>query len=212
MVGQGVLRECLVDGAVTSVLAVGRSASGQSNAKLTELVHRDLLDFSTVATQLAGYDACFYCLGVSSAGMSETDYERVTYDMTLAAARTLVERNPAMTFVYVSGSGSDSTESGRSMWARVKGKTENALLKLPFKRVYMFRCGFIRPLHGIRSKTRMYRIVYVIAWPFYPLLKLLAPGAMTTTETVGRAIINAATRGAPKPLLENRDINELGRT
>jgi uncharacterized protein YbjT (DUF2867 family) len=212
MVGQGVLRECLLADEVTSVVAVGRSASGATDAKLTDLVHQDLLDFSTVKAQLAGFDACFFCLGISSAGMSEADYHRITYDMTLAAARTLVETSPGLTFIYVSGSGTDATEKGRSMWARVKGKTENALLALPFKGAYMFRCGIIQPLHGIRSKTRLYRIGYVIAIPLFPLLKLFAPSYVTTTELVGRAMISVARRGAAKKVLENRDINAEART
>src|SRR6267378_2721490 len=158
MVGQGVLRECLINPAVERVLAVGRSATGQQHAKLRELVLQDFLDFSAVTGELTGYDACFFCLGVSSAGMTEAAYRRVTYDVTLAAARSLATINPAMTFIYVSGARTDSSERGRSMWARVKGQTENALLRLPFKSAYMFRPAAIQPLHGITSKTRWYRL------------------------------------------------------
>lgn len=157
MVGQGVLRECLVDPGVESVVAIGRSAVGQRDAKLRDLVHHDFLDFSPIENQLTGFDACFFCLGVSSAGMSEQDYQRVTYDFTIAAARVLARLNPNMTFIYVSGAGTDSSERGHSMWARVKGKTENELLRMPFRAAYMFRPGAIVPLHGVQSKTKLYR-------------------------------------------------------
>ena len=158
MVGQGVLRECLLDHDVESVLAIGRSALGQQHEKLREIVHDDLSDFNSIEEQLRCYDACFFCLGVSSAGMREADYRRVTYDLTMAAAQTLARLNPGMTFIYVSGAGTDSSGRGRSMWARVKGETENALFLLPFKAAYMFRPALIQPLHGIRSKTRIYRV------------------------------------------------------
>jgi uncharacterized protein YbjT (DUF2867 family) len=210
MVGQGVLRECLLDSGVEKVLSVGRSASGQRHDKLRELVQRDLTDFSAAKGQLAGYDACFFCLGVSSAGMSEADYTRVTYDLTLAAAQTLARLNPAMTFIYVSGAGTDSTERGRSMWARVKGRTENALLRLAFKAV-MFRPAFIEPLHGIRSRTALYRVIYPVLRPLVPLVKALFPKWVTTTERVGRAMLRVAREGAPKPVLENGEIDALGK-
>jgi uncharacterized protein YbjT (DUF2867 family) len=206
MVGQGVLRECLLAADVEAVLSVGRSATGQQHAKLRELVHADLTDDASIAGELAGHDACFFCLGVSAAGMSEADYTRITYDVTLAAAQVLARVSPALTFIYVSGEGTDSTEQKRAMWARVKGRTENALLKLPFRAV-MFRPGLIRPLHGIRSKTRLYRIGYTLAWPLFPLLGWL--GALTTTERVGRAMLRVARDGAPGPILRNRDINQL---
>lgn len=208
MVGQGVLRECLLDNEVEKVLAIGRATTGQSHEKLREIAHSDLFDLSPLRGELAGYDACFFCLGVSAAGMSEADYRRITYDLTLSVARTLVELNPAMTFLYVSGAGTDSSEKGRSMWARVKGATENALLKLPFKGNYMLRPGFIRPLHGITSKTRLYRVAYAIAWPFTPLLNAL-PGMATTTEKLGKAMIEIAKRGAPHQVLEMRDLNKF---
>jgi uncharacterized protein YbjT (DUF2867 family) len=207
MVGQGVLRECLLDPEVSEVLAVGRAATGASDPKLKELVHQDFTDFSAIAERLTGYDACFFCLGVSSAGMAEADYRHVTYDFTLAAARVLAARNPAMTFVYVSGTGTDSTARGRSMWARVKGETENALLALPFKAAYMFRPGIIQPLHGVKSKTKLYRAAYLVAAPLFPILKHLAPKHLTTSEQVGRAMLAVAKRGAPVKHLENGDIN-----
>jgi hypothetical protein len=201
-----VLRECLLAPDVEAVLAIGRTATGQQHKKLREIVHADLTSYAAIEAELAGYDACFFCLGVSAAGMSEADYTRVTYDVTLAAAEVLARRSPAMTFIYVSGEGTDSTETKRAMWARVKGRTENALGKLPFKAV-MFRPGLIRPLHGIRSKTRLYRIAYAVMWPLFPLLGLL--GLLTTTERVGRAMLRVARDGAPGPLLANRDINQL---
>jgi uncharacterized protein YbjT (DUF2867 family) len=211
MVGQGVLRECLLDSEVENVLAIVRSATGQRHAKLQELVRENFFDFSDVAPRLAGYDACFFCLGVSAAGMSEADYQRVTYDVTLAAAKTLVERNPAMTFIYVSGAGTDGSERGRTMWARVKGRTENALSRLPFRGAYVFRPAVIRPGPGIRSKTRSYRVLYGLFGPLLPLFKALFPGYVTTTEEVGRAMLEVAKHGAPKHVLENADIVALGR-
>jgi uncharacterized protein YbjT (DUF2867 family) len=209
MVGQGVLRECLLDAEVESVLAVGRSPTGQRHAKLHEILHNDFLNFSRIESQLAGYDACFFCLGVSSVGMSEEYYRRQTYDITLAAARTLAKLNPQMVFIYVTGRGTDTSERGKLMWARVKGKTENDLLKLPFKAAYMFRPAGIQPLHGIRSKTGWVQAIYVGAAPLLSLLNRVAPTYMTTTEQVGRAMIKVARGGYPKPVLESDDINRL---
>ena len=209
MVGQGVLRECLLDPDVEGVLAVGRSLSGQTHAKLREIVHDDFLDFSGIESELAGFDACFFCLGVSSVGMSEERYRHLTYDITLAAAKTLAKLNPRMVFIYVTGAGTDSSERGRSMWARVKGKTENDLLKLPFKAAYMFRPAGIQPLHGIRSKTAWVQAGYVVAAPLLSLLNRIAPKYVTTTEQVGRAMIRVARDGFPKPVLESEDINRV---
>ncbi len=210
MVGQGVLRECLREPVVGEVLAIGRSVIGRQHAKLREIVRADVADLAPVEDRLSGYDACFFCLGVSSTGMKEADYRQKTYDLTLAVAERLARLNPGMTFIYVSGTGTDSTERGSSMWARVKGETENALLRLPFKAAYMFRPGIIRPLHGIRSKTRWYRMFYLVTGPLLALIQRCGPGLVTTTEQVGRAMIAAAGRGAPKTVLENRDINALG--
>lgn len=206
MVGQGVLRECLLDPGVERVLFIGRRPSGQSHAKLRELQHADFTDFSKVERDLAGYDACFFCLGVSAAGMKEADYRHVTYDFTLAAARTLAKLNPGMTFVYVSGTGTDSSEKGRTMWARVKGETENALLRLPFKAAYMFRPAGIQPLHGITSGTGWYRVLYAITTPLFPVFRALFPKWITTTEQLGRAMIEVARSGFPKKVLESADI------
>jgi uncharacterized protein YbjT (DUF2867 family) len=209
MVGQGVLRECLLDADVESVLAIGRSPTGQRHAKLREIVHSDFLDYSAIESELTGYDACFFCLGVSSVGMNEERYRHLTYDITLAAARTLARLNPQMVFVYVTGRGTDSTEKGSLMWARVKGKTENDLLKLPFKAAYMFRPAGIQPLHGIRSKTGWVQAIYVGAAPLLSLLNRVAPNYMTTTEQVGRAMIRVARDGFARPVLESEDINGL---
>jgi uncharacterized protein YbjT (DUF2867 family) len=209
MVGQGVLRECLLDPDVTKVLSIVRGPTAQRHEKLSELVHRDFFGFSAIEPELTGYDACFFCLGVSSAGMTEEAYKRVTYDLTMAAAQALVKVNPNMTFIYVSGQGTDSSERGRTMWARVKGKTENALLQLPFKAAYMFRPGIIQPLHGIKSKTTSYQALYTALGPLIPLLKRLFPKLVTTTEKVGRAMIKIAQQGAPKRILDNQEINSL---
>jgi uncharacterized protein YbjT (DUF2867 family) len=209
MVGQGVLRECLLDPDVETVLSIGRSGTGQKHPKLREIVLKDVANLAPIEEQLSGYGACFFTLGVSSAGMSEAAYRPITYDLTLKVANTLVKLNPEMTFIYVSGMGTDSTESGGPMWARVKGQTENALRLLPFKAAYMFRPGFIQPLHGIKSRTALYRIPYVILGPFIPLLRKLFPKYVTTTEVLGRAMIKAARDGAPKKVLESQDINAL---
>jgi uncharacterized protein YbjT (DUF2867 family) len=209
MVGQGCLRECLLDPDVEGVLAVGRSQTGQRHAKLREIVHDDFMDYSVIESELAGYDACFFCLGVSSIGMDEERYRHLTYDITLAAATTLSKLNPGMVFIYVTGRSTDSTEQGPMMWARVKGKTENDLLKLPFKAAYMFRPAGIQPLHGIKSKTGWIQAIYVVTSPLLSLLNRTSPKFMTTTEQVGRAMIKVARDGYPKPVLESEDINRV---
>lgn len=209
MVGRGVLRECLLDPDVETVLAIVRSSSLPQHDKLREIVQHDLSDLSAIEAKLSGHDACFFCLGVSAVGMNEEAYRRLTYDLTVFVARTLAKLNPTMTFIYVSGAGTDSTEHGRSMWARVKGRTENALLQMPFKAVFLFRPAYIQPLHGIRTKTRWYGAAYALMRPLYPLWKMLFPNYVTTTECVGRAILSVTKRGFPKPVLENRDINRM---
>jgi uncharacterized protein YbjT (DUF2867 family) len=206
MVGQGVLRECLRADDVEAVLSIGRTASGATHPKLRELVRADLTSYADLGDQLAGCDACFFCLGVSAAGLSEAAYTQITYDVTLAAATALAQHAPGLTFIYVSGAGTDPTGKARAMWARVKGRTENALLALPIQAV-LFRPGLIRPLHGIRSKTRMYRVAYTLMWPFMPLLA--AFGAATTTERVGLAMLEIARHGAPEQLVGNREIDRL---
>jgi uncharacterized protein YbjT (DUF2867 family) len=209
MLGQGVLRECLLDPGVGEVLVVGRRPLGQRDAKLVERVVPDLTDLSAIEPELAGYDACFFCLGVTSVGMTEDAYRKVTYDITAAFVRALSARSPGLTFVFVSGRGTDGTEKGKVMWARVKGAAENVVLKAGFKAAYMFRPGVIQPLHGIRSRTTAYRILYALFSPLFLLMKLFAPRSITTTENVGRAMLEAASRGAPKTYLENPDINDL---
>jgi uncharacterized protein YbjT (DUF2867 family) len=209
MVGQGVLRECLLDPDVETVLAIVRNSSLPQHGKLREIVNQDVADLSAIEDGLSGYDACFYCLGVSAVGMKEEAYRQLTYDLTVSVARTLAKLNRTMTFVYVSGAGTDSMERGRLMWARVKGRTENALLQMPFKVVCLFRPAYIQPLHGIRTKTAWYGAVYALMKPLYPLLKTLLPNYVTTTECVGRAMLNVTKRGFPKPVLENRDINRM---
>lgn len=211
MVGQGVLRECLLDELVTEVLSLVRRIEAPSHPKLREQVCPDFFDYRALEPQLGGYDACFFCLGVSSGGMSEAEYRRLSYDLTLAAAQTLARLNPQMVFVYVSGMGTDSSERGRSMWARVKGATENALRRLPFAAVYLFRPGGIRPLHGIRSKTPAYRWSYTLMGLLVPLLHRFAPGAMTSTEEVGRAMLRVVRERPARSILEARDIAALGR-
>ncbi|HWS70701.1 MAG TPA: epimerase [Thermoanaerobaculia bacterium] len=208
MVGQGVLRECLLDPEVGRVLTVGRNATGQQHPKLRELVVPNLFDYSAVESDLAGYDACIFTLGVSAAGMTEEAYSHMTYDLTLAAATTLARLNPGLTFVYVSGQGTDSSEQGRMMWARVKGRTENALLRL-FQRAFLFRPGFIQPLHGIRSKTKAYQMFYTLLGPILPLLRRLFPRHITTTEQLGRAMLKAAKGGTEKRVLEMPDITGM---
>jgi uncharacterized protein YbjT (DUF2867 family) len=208
MVGQGVLRECLLDPVVEVVLTVGRSATGVQSPKLHEITQPDLYHHSDIEAQLQGFDACFFCLGVSSAGMSEEQYEKLTYTLTLAAAETLARLNLGMTFVYVSGAGTDSSEKGRAMWARVKGRTENALLRLPFKAAYMFRPGVIQPVHGARSRTAVYRVAYTILGPVIPLLRRLFPRYILSTEEIGQAMIQVARQGWPKKILESWDIRE----
>ena len=211
MVGQGVLRECLRDEQVTRVLAVGRRPTGISHPKLAELVRHDFYDWSDADDALTGYDACFFTLGVSAAGMSEADYTRMTYYLTLASATTLARLNPGMTFIYVSGAGTDSTERGRMMWARVKGRTENALLRLPFKAAYMFRPGMIEAVDGVRPSNALYRRSYAVLGPVIGLARRLFPNQVVTTAEVGRAMIRVARAGHPRPVLERGDIAAVAR-
>ncbi len=204
MVGQGVLRECLRTDTVETVLTIGRSATPQSQAKLRELIRPDMFDFNVASKELEGYDACFFCLGVSSAGMNEADYTRLTFDLTLGWARVLAKINPAMTFIYVSGAGTGS----KVMWAQVKGRTEDALFDL-FPSAYMIRLGALYATHGEVSKTRWTRISYAIVGPLLPLVRKIAPGLIITTEELGQAMIKAAQKGAPKRVLENSDVRKL---
>ena len=209
MVGQGVLRECLLAPDVDEVITIGRTPLDATHPKQRNIILADLFDYRAIQSHLVGYDACFFCLGVTSVGLTEERYRHLTYDITMAAATTLAKLNPQMVFVYVTGRGTDSTERGSVMWARIKGKTENDLLKLPFKAAYMFRPAGIQPLHGIRSKTAWYQAAYVVAAPLLTFLNKVAPNYMTTTEQVGRAMLAVARHGYPKPLLESEDINRL---
>jgi uncharacterized protein YbjT (DUF2867 family) len=218
MLGQGVLRECLQSPSVESVLTVGRAATGRSDPKLREIVHADLTDLTSIEGDLTGLDACFFCLGVSSAGMSEAEYTRVTYDYTLSVARTVARLNPGMVFTYISGAGTDSTERSRTMWARVKGKTENDILALRLD-AYMFRPGYVQPRYGATSRASMYRVLYAVFKPLYPVIKRVAPGSVSTTEHIGRAMVRLALNGkvsdvppasASNRILDSRAINILG--
>jgi uncharacterized protein YbjT (DUF2867 family) len=211
MVGQGALRECLRDPDVAMVLSVVRKASGVQHAKLRELVHADLTDLAPIADQLEGYDACFFCVGVSSARMEEGAYTRITYDTAAEAARVLAQRNPGMTFVFVSAAGADSSEQGRVMWARVKGRAENFVFRQPFAAAYALRPAMIEPLHGAVSKTTAYRVFYKLARPVLPLLRRLAPGQVSSTEQIGRVMLRLVREGGPKRVLESADIVALGR-
>jgi len=208
MVGQGVLRECLLADDVARVVTLGRSATGAQHGKLRELVHADLFDLAPIEAELGGLDACFFCLGMTSSGMTEADYTRTTYELTLAVARALARRNPSMTFVYVSGVGSD--EHGRAMWARVKGRTERELGELGFRAAYAFRPGLIVPRNGARSRTRLYAAFYTIAWPFLAIARAIAPGRIVTTETVGRAMLALVREQPAERVVAPRMIAALG--
>ena len=207
MVGEGVLIECLRHPDVTEVLVINRRPCGVSHPKLKEIIHADFLNINPIADQLKGYNACFFCLGVSSIGMKEKEYTHFTYDLTLHVAGVLASQNPDMTFCYVSGAGTDSTEKGRSMWARVKGKTENDLMKLPFKAAYMFRPGFMKATPGQKNLLKLYKY---LAW-LYPFLRTVFPGSACTLAEVGVAMVNAAEYGSDKKILEVRDIVALAK-
>ncbi|PLZ03227.1 epimerase [Burkholderia sp. WAC0059] len=211
MVGQGVLRECLRVADVELVQTVGRRETGIRHPKLREKVLPDLADSRAIEPDLAGFDACFFCLGVSSIGMSEADYARITYDLTMAVATPLARLNPQMTFICVTGAGTDSTERGRSMWARVKGRAENALQRLPFRAVYLFRPGAIEPLEGVRSKTRLYHAIYVLTKPLWPLLRLVLGERLVTTADMGQAMLEVARHGAATAVLEARELHVIAR-
>ena len=209
MVGRGVLLECLDDARVERVLVISRRTVEVSHPKLREIIHQDFFDFTDIQSQFAALGACFFCLGVSSIGISEREYDHLTYDLTLAAANALVATTTRLTFCYVSGEGTDSTEQGRLAWARIKGRTENALLRMPFKAAYMFRPGYIQPLRGIRSKTQWYQLLYGVIGSLYPLLRRILPRYVTTTVNIGRAMIEVASTGYPTQILFSPDINRL---
>jgi nucleoside-diphosphate-sugar epimerase len=202
MVGEGVLHECLLHSDVESVLVINRKLCGVKHEKLKEIIHKDFLNISAIPNKLSGYNACYFCAGISSVGKKEDEYKRITYDLTMNFANTLVKLNPDMTFCYVSGVGTDSTEKGRSMWARVKGKTENDLMKPPFKAAYMFRPGYIQPTKGLKNTYKMYKVLA----PFYPLIKLLLSKYVTTLKGIGLAMINVTLYGSETKVLECKDI------
>jgi len=206
MVGQGVVRECVLAGDVESVVSVGRSSAGITDPKFHEVLVKDLTDLSGV--DLSDVDACFFCLGVSSNGMAEADYRRVTYDFTMTAARAVAAANPDATFVYVSGVGADSTEKGRVMWARVRGETENALLATSLQ-AYILRPGFIQPRHGATSRTPLYRALYRVAAVLYPVVRRVIPKHTSTTEHIGKAMLALARSGAQERILVSRQFNAL---
>ncbi|HEY2560960.1 MAG TPA: NAD(P)H-binding protein [Caldimonas sp.] len=212
MVGQSVLRECLLAPDVSRITLVGRSRLPDvADPRLEQIVHADMAEPEPLAARLRGHDACFFCLGVSSVGIDEATYRRLTYDLTMATARMLARDTPAMSFAYVSGANTDSSEQGSRMWARVKGKTENDLLKLPFSRVFLFRPGVIQPLHAVRSKTRLYQAAYVLSRPLLSTIKRLFPNGIVTSEEFGRAMLNAARHEPKSAVLEVADIVRLGR-
>ena len=202
MVGEGVLHECLIHPEVESVLVINRKPCGVKHGKLKEIIHKDFFDLSPIEDQLGGYNACFFCAGISSVGKKEDEYKHITFDLTMNFARVVLKKNPDMTFCYISGSGTDSTEKGRIMWARVKGKTENDLLKLPFKDAYMFRPGYIQPTKGLKNTYKFYKLFA----PFYPVIKLIIPGHVVSLEELGQAMINVAISGSDEKILECRDI------
>jgi hypothetical protein len=205
MVGEGVLIECLRNPQVESVLVINRRSCGYSHPKLKEILHSDFYDIAAIESRLKGYDACFFCLGISSIGVKEPDYYRVTYTLTLTFAQTLSRINPEMTFCYVSGEGTDSSEIGRQMWARVKGKTENDLMKLPFRQIFAFRPGLMKPTPGQKNILKAYKF---LGW-LYPLLHLLFPGHSCNLSEVGMAMIKAVALENERKVLEVNDIVAL---
>lgn len=207
MVGEGVLHVCLEDERISEILVINRRPCGVSHPKLKEVIHADFFDLSPIAARLTGYDACFFCLGISSVGVSKDDYFRMTYTLTLHFGGVLSRQNPGMVFEYISGKGTDSTEKGRSHWARVKGKTENDLMKLPFRKVFGVRPGFIKPIPGLKHTHSFYKY---INWMFY-LGRPLSPGSFCTLPELARCMIRAATEGYSKNILEGADIIELGK-
>ena len=205
MVGEGVLHECLLHLDVESVLVINRRPCNVRHPKLKEILHQDFSDFSAIEKELIGYNAGYFCMGVSSIGMNEETYKHLTYDLTMALAQTLAKLNPDMTICYVSGAGTDSSEKGRIMWARVKGKTENDLLRLPFRKAYMFRPAFLQPTKGLKNTHWFYRVLA----PLFPLWKLLFPHYLSTLKEVGLAMINSVNKGPDQQVLEVRDIAKL---
>ncbi len=212
MIGKGVLLECLDHPEIKEVLAIGRNSQGMTHPKLKELIHQDFTNFGDIQGQLMDYDACFFCLGISAAGLNEPQYKKITYDFTMTLANTLKDINPEMTFNYVSGVGTDSTEKGKMMWARIKGKTENDLLKLGFKQAFMFRPGAIIPLRGIQSRTKTYQFMYDYFMWLVKAIKAIAPNAVVNTTQIGLAMINSMLKGYTKKVLTPKDIIILSKS
>ena len=207
MVGEGVLHECLNHGVVEQVLVIGRKTCGVIHPKLKEIIHADFYDLSLIRLRLGGYNACFFCLGATSMGMNEDEYRKLTYTLTMNVAETLCKINTGMTFCYISGAGTDSTERGKFMWARIKGKTENDLMKLPFKQVYAFRPGFMQPTRGLRNTHGYYKLLS----PLYPLARAVFPNYVSTLKELGMAMINSTIKGYEKQVLEVKDIVALSK-
>lgn len=209
MIGKGVLLECIESNKVDSILLINRKPVGITHPKVKEIIHKDFSDLSAIKSELIGYNACFFCMGVSVVGLNEEQYTKITYDMPYQFATTLLELNPDMVFNYVSGQGTDSSEKGRSMWARVKGKTENTILNMGFKDAYMFRPGGIIPMKGVKSSTRLYNIIYIIFRPLFPVFRMM--GATTTSVNIGQAMINSVLIPQPKKHLDNKDIDMMAK-
>jgi uncharacterized protein YbjT (DUF2867 family) len=206
MVGEGVLHECLNHAAIDRVLVIGRRPCGTTHPKMKEVLHGDFFNLTPIANQLQGYQACYFCLGISSVGLDEATYHHLTYDLTVHAAEIMLSKNPGMTFVYVSGAGTDSTEKGKIMWARVKGKTENKILNLGFGKAFAFRPGVMKPTPGMKNTLKLY---FWLGW-LYPIIKLISPGSASTLAVVGQVMINVSLNGYSKSVLEVRDINAAG--
>ncbi|MDP4117535.1 MAG: NAD-dependent epimerase/dehydratase family protein [Bacteroidota bacterium] len=207
MVGEGVLHECLNHPEVESVLVINRKPCGVQHNKLKEIIVKDLQDISELSDQICGYNACYFCAGVSSVGMKEPEYRQITYDLTMTVANFLVRLNPEMVFCYISGLGTDSSEKGRLMWARIKGKTENDLMKLPFKAAYMFRPGFIQPTKGLKNAYKIYKVLT----PFFPLFEALFPSQVCKLSEIGNSMINVTLNGSEIKILDCKDIRRLGK-
>ena len=210
MIGSGVLHSCLADPQVAAVLVIGRTPCRVSHEKLTELLHTDFFDYSAIESRLTGYTSCLFALGVSAAGLSEAEYTHLTYDLTVAAAEAILKANPGCGFAYVSGQGTDTSEKGLFMWARVKGRLENRLLAMEFHPAVMFRPGAIQPMEGVESKTRLYRIIYSILRPIMPFALRHFPSIMTSSERLGRAMLRAMRGETSLRILESTEINKLG--
>lgn len=209
MIGQAILCQCLIDSEITEIQTIGRTPTKIQEPKIHELIHQDLYNYEGLEDKLSGFDACFFCLGTTSAGKVEAEYEHITYDLTLSAATILSELNPQMTFIYISADGADTTEKSTIMWAKIRGKIENVLFRLPFKAVYIFRPGIIQPKHGIQSKTKAYRLFYSLAKPILPILRFLLPNYVATTESIGRAMLLVAKHGYENKILKSRDFEKI---